>query len=208
MKKTLIFIFILGTSMSGFAQVNAVTENGEQVVLYKDGTWKSLETKSGWDTRMDTLKFTKSSTSTFLIKGSRVEYGVWINPKKWQFKKDQKTDVPIEYKFTLTGQDAYAMIISERIQVPLNSLKEVALKNALKAAPDAKIVQEEIRNINGLNVLLLQMEGTISGINFVYYGYYYSDEGGTVQFLSYTSKNLFPTYKPEMEQLLNGFVKL
>jgi hypothetical protein len=207
MKKTWIFLFLLGTGLSVFAQINAVTETGEQVVLYKDGTWKSLEIKSGWETRPDTLKLNKSASSTFLVKGSRVEYGIWINPKKWQFKKNPNDELS-EYKFTLTGQDAYAMIITERIQVPLESLKEIALKNALKAAPDARILKEEVRNVNGLDLMLLQMEGTISGINFVYYGYYYSFEGGTIQFISYTSKNLFPNYKADMDQLLNGLVKL
>jgi len=208
MEKFLILISILGFGMSCFSQVNAVTENGEQVVLYKDGTWKSLENKSGWETRLDTLKFVKSSSSTFLVKSARVNYGIWINPKKWQFKKGQSTDGPSEYNFTLIGQDAYAIMISERTQIPLNSLKEIALSNAKRAAPDVKLIKEEIRNINGKNVCFLQMEGTIKGVNFIYYGYYYSDENGTIQFVAFTSKNLFPKYQSEMEQLLNGFVVL
>ena len=39
-----------------------------------------------------------------------------------------------------------------------------------------------------------------------YFGYYYSNSKGTVQFVAFTSKNLFPKYKTEMENLLNGFM--
>lgn len=207
MKKIIVCVFICTSINPCSSQTKAVTETGDQVILFNDGTWKSTETKSGWETRLDTLKFSKPSTSTFRVKGNVVDYSIWINPKKWQFKKDDESDTPIEYKFTLSGQDAYGMIISERIQVPISSLKEIAINNAKKAAPDAKLVKEENRKVNGRNVCLLQMEGTLSGISFVYYGYYYSDADGTVQFITYTSKNLFEKYKPEMENLLNGFEK-
>lgn len=200
-------IFLLSMNELLKSQVNAVTENGDKVILYDNGTWKSAEVKTGWETRLDTLKFTKPASSTFQVKGVKLNYGVWLNPKKWHFKKEDSKDLPSEYKFTLIGQDAYAMTIAERIEMPLNSLKEIALSNAEKVAPDVRLIKEELRNINGHIVWLLQMEGTISGIKFVYYGYYYSDSDGTLQFITYTSKNLFEKYKPEMENLLNGFIK-
>ena len=48
----------------------------------------------------------------------------------------------------------------------------------------------------------------MSGVVFVYYGYYFSNKNGTVQLLTYTSDNLFPFYVEEMEILLNGFVEI
>jgi hypothetical protein len=48
------------------------------------------------------------------------------------------------------------------------------------------------------------MKGTIEGIQFVYYGYYYAGKAGTIQLLTYTSQNLFAEYKSEMTELLNG----
>jgi len=207
MRNFLMYMTLFMLTLDCFGQTKAVTDKGEEVILYDNGTWKSLEKKTGWETRLDTLKFTKPASSKFLVKSSVVDNGIWLDPKVWQFKKGKEGDA-MEYKFTLTGQDAYAMFISERTQIPLNTLEEVALKNAVDAAPDAKLIKQEVRNINGLTVYLLQMEGTISGINFVYYGYYYSDENGTVQFVTYTAKNLLKKYLPEMESLLNGFVKL
>jgi hypothetical protein len=53
---------------------------------------------------------------------------------------------------------------------------------------------------------MMQMSGTIQGISFVYYGYYYSHESGSVQFLAYTSQDLLNNYSDDIEELLNGFV--
>jgi len=56
--------------------------------------------------------------------------------------------------------------------------------------------------------MLLQMDGSTTGIKFTYYGYYFSNTNGTVQCITYTSQNLLESYKPESEKLLNGFVEI
>ena len=100
------------------------------------------------------------------------------------------------------------MIISEKMEIPLETLKSIALNNGRKAAPDLKITKEEYRIVNGAKVLLLQMNGTMQGIKFSYYGYYFSNSNGTVQFVTYTSTNLITSYLPKIELLLNGIVEL
>jgi hypothetical protein len=82
------------------------------------------------------------------------------------------------------------------------------LENARSAAPDVRIIKEEYRTVNGIKLLMIQMQGTIQGINFVYFGYYYSYSGGTVQLLAYTSKQIFDEKEQELEEFLNGFVRL
>ncbi len=207
---TILFIFLLVNSISLFSQTSAVTDKGEEVILYDNGTWtyKNPDTKSSWNTRIDTVIMNKDASSSFLVKGEKFNYGIWLNPKKWKFKKSDGSDGPTELKFSLIGEDAYAMIVAERIEVPMNDLKELAFKNALKVSPDVRIVYEDIRKINGLLVNCMEMEGTISGIKFSYFSYYYSSPSGTIQFVSYTSQNLLKKYKPELEKLLNGLVVL
>ena len=55
-------------------------------------------------------------------------------------------------------------------------------------------------------VVLLRLEGTVERIAFVYYGYFYSSKGGTIQFIAYTGQNLFEEYRRDLEDLLNRFV--
>ena len=61
--------------------------------------------------------------------------------------------------------------------------------------------------VNGLKVLNLHMEGTIQGMKFSFYGYYYSSANGSVQLVTYTGKNLFNDYKDDIELFLNGIVE-
>jgi len=48
------------------------------------------------------------------------------------------------------------MIITEKVEIPLKSLKNIALVNVKSVAPDVSVVMEEYRNVNGLKVLCLQ----------------------------------------------------
>ena len=191
------------------AQQNAITETGEQVILFKDGTWKyqNEEEETEKEILTNSTPFNKDSESTFLLKSNKVNVGFWLNPKIWTFKKGTEKDAA-EYKLQLKGGDLYGMIISEKMEIPLETLKSIALNNGRKAAPDLKITKEEYRIVNGAKVLLLQMNGTMQGIKFSYYGYYFSNSNGTVQFVTYTSTNLITSYLPKIELLLNGIVEL
>ena len=133
--------------------------------------------------------FPKNKKSTFLLKSKKFNVGVYLDPKLWSF--NTLTDNPeAEYELQLKDGDLYGLIITEKVEIPIETLKVIALENAKAAAPNMSIVKEEFRNVNGLKVLLLHMNGTIQGIKFSYYGYYYSNSNGTVQFITYTSQNL------------------
>ena len=82
------------------------------------------------------------------------------------------------------------------------------MNNARKGATGVSVEKQEYRMVNGLKVLCLKMNLTIQGVDFIYYGYYYSNENGTVQFITATSAKKFDEYKEESEKLLNGLVKL
>jgi hypothetical protein len=211
MKSYLLPIVLFLATYSVDAQKKAVTETGEEVLLFDNNTWKyandteaQIELKS---IPVNSKSFTKSNTSSFLLKSTKASMGVWIDNKKWQFKKAIKND-EAEYEFQSKQGDLYAMLISEKIEIPIESLKKIAIDNAKQAAPDIQVIKEEYRTVNGNKVLLMQMQGTITGIKFVYYGYYYSNEKGTIQLISYTSQNLFKTEMPNAEEFLNGLVTL
>lgn len=209
MKGTLLLLISLFIVNLIQAQQKAVTETGEEVILFEDGTWKyqNEDQISEKETPTNSKKFIKDKELTFLIKSSKLNIGVYLNPKIWSFKK--ATDNPqAEFELQLKGEDLYGMIITEKVEIPLETLKFIALENGKVAAPDLKIVKEEYRTVNGLKVLLLQLNGTMQGIKFSYYGYYFSSPNGTVQFITYTSQSLLDSYKPESEKLLNGFVEI
>lgn len=204
----MIFLLVILTLFTTLGQTRAVTSEGREVILYDNGTWEyaSNETTSESDPQIpiNTKPFRRLKENSFELKSTRVNVCVWLNPLKWSFTRGGDDDAS-EYKFQRKKEDLYAMMISEEVEIPLLTLREIALSNAKSAAPDAKITFEEYRTVNGIKVLCLQMKGTISGMKFIYYGYYYTNESGTVQLITYTTQALFDEYKTDMEDFLNGF---
>lgn len=204
-----VFLIAVGIYSPAIAQERAVTSTGEEVILFDDGTWKYMDVDLPTVDEITTnpRNFTKAKESSFLLKSKKTKNGFWINPKKWDFRKG--TDNPdAEYELQLKEGDLYGMIITEKVEIPLEALKNIALTNAKSVAPDVKVVKEEYRNVNGLKVLCMQLNGTTQGIKFSYFGYYYSDESGTLQFITYTAQSLIDEYRDTAESLLNGIVLL
>lgn len=209
MKGIFISLIAATVSISAFCQTRAVTETGEEVVLYSDGTYvyANEEEAPMAKVKLNPKEFTKSKESTFLLKSKKVNMGFWLDPKKWSFSKP--TDNPdAEYEVALKGEDLYGVIITEKIEVPLESLKVIVLENAKSLAPDIHVVQEEYRKVNGQKVLFLQLDGTAQGMKISYYGYVYSNDSGTVQLITFTSQNLLEQYQEDGEKLINGLVLL
>lgn len=208
MKKTIFVLLFMASVLSIYGQKRAVTETGEEVFLYDDGTWKYKENPiEEKEIHVNTKRFTKNKESSFLLKSNKVNVGIWLNPKKWSFNKAEGASES-EYQFELKSGDLYGMLIAEKIEIPLETMRLIALENGREAAPDLHIVKEEYRKVNGLKVLLLQMNGTMQGVKFSYYGYYFSNSNGTLQFITYTAQNLLEEHKGTCEELLNGLVEL
>lgn len=193
-----------------FSQIKAVTETGDEVVLYKDGRWAyvSATASQNMEIIMNKTVFRKDTSSTFLVKSSKLNIGVWINPREWIFSKGADNNEDSEYSFQKRDDDLYALLLTEKTPIPLETLKEIALENAKKVAPDATITAQEYRTVNGLKIMMLKMSATVQGIKISYMGYYYSNANGTIQFLTYTGDNLAQTFSGDIEKFLNGLAEL
>ncbi|WP_276365750.1 hypothetical protein [Chryseolinea sp. H1M3-3] len=211
MKAIPVAILILLFGNVSYSQaIHAVTDNGEEVILNDNGTWKYLNDSTLLGSKeipTNDTKFDKAKNSTFLVKSTKLKIGVWLNTKKWKFGKAVNNDAA-EYEFSNLNEDMYGMIITEKLEIPVETLKLAAIQNARTVAPDIQIAKEEYRNVNGTKVLMMEMRGTFQGIKVVYFGYYLTNSSGSTQFLTYTAANLFNEYSTEMEELLNGLVIL
>lgn len=178
---------------------HARTETGKDVLLYPDGTWKYASEASS---PKPNSNYNKGAAATSSYKPERGDFLIWYNPAKWRLQQSRTSD-DMGY-FTLIGTDGYAMLVSEGLPIPTESLKRIALDNAKEAAPDARIVSDEKRVVNGKEIVCLVIEGTIEKIPFTYYGYYYGGKQGAIQVLTYTGQTLFAKYKDEFTEFLNG----
>jgi hypothetical protein len=170
----------------------AKTEDGREVILKDDGTWYYVGAAR------------KDKKASEIYQGKRGTFVLALVPGVW--KKAEKTSNAVaEAEFRHKDGDAMAMVIAERLSIPLATLKEIVMRNIRKVDKEAKIVEEEKRTVNGNDVLFLTINAKVQGIPFTYMYYLYSGDAGTIQLLTFTGQNLFKEYKQDMEAFLNGF---
>ena len=206
----LVFLFsLMICSLPAFPQQKAVTETGETVVLYSDGQWTYVnkDTIREQEIPTNSTNFKKDKSSDFLVKSSKMNIGFWIDSTAWSFEKSASHDAA-EFEFVNESKGLYGLSITETLQIPMETLANIALENARDAAPDVNVISKEYRTVNGIRVLMMQMTGTIQDILFSYYGYYYTSGNGALQFLVYSSKENVDAHVSEIEKLLNGLVEV
>lgn len=196
-----LFSLSLCLEVSGQAPLRARTETDKEVLLYPDGSWKYAEEIKVAPSTPRT--YVKPASARKLFKSRTGNCGIWVDESKW--KLDAKTsNEDFEFQFTLTNGDGYAGVIVERISMPLNALKEIVLENVKKQDPNAKLVSEEKRLVNGNEVLSLIVELESHQIPFTFYYYLYTGKAGSIQIVTWTGTNLFDEYNQDFTNLLNG----
>ncbi len=194
------------------AQEMAFSERGDTVILYADGTWDYFENFAKGDSlssngpKLNSDEFVKPKTSTNKVSGFDERYAVWYDPKIWKRVPPGSINPDADMAFQLLNGDAYGMVIFEELQIPMQNLSEIALTNAINVAPDMSVKGKDLRVVNDQQLIWMQMAGTTQGIPIVYCSYYFSWEGGSIQFHTFTGQNVFDKYKPQLFNLLNGLV--
>ena len=197
----LLCLFVLNVT----ASQKGVTEVGDIVILNDDGTWVYEDASvASEEIALNPTTYKTPSNSTFILKSKKNNANFAINSKEWIFEKSTRGDTAIEYNLSLKAGDLYAIAITERVQVDLDKLVEIALHNAKLVAPDTKVLKKEYRIVNNNKVIYMEMIGTMQGIKFKYLGYYFSDASGSTQYVAFTGENLVEKYKQEIENILNG----
>lgn len=205
MKKILFCAALLSFSISALAGQKAVTERGEEVLLKDDGTWSYINDNADLEVSRSEKVLVKPESASFLVKSAKNRSAYWIDPKRWNFFKP-KNNSDAEYEFQMKGEDLYGIVITEAAHIPLESLTRIALENAKNIAPNMSVLKKEYRQVNGNEVIYMEMSGNMQGIDFTYFGYYHSDQNGATQFIAYTANNLIDKYRENIAKFLNGFV--
>lgn len=215
-----IVMVLVGFAYQASSQVN--TEDGRPVVLRSDGTWAYQQPRSVERTvvlnpngtwayepvkqalQESVVSFTKPGEATTLIRGETVPYGIWIDEQTWQSASGKSDDV-IERRFTHVSGEVWGAVIAEKTALTEDFVKDFVSASARKHMPDADIVLQEKRVVNGEDVSFLSIEGTYNAMPLSYMTYYYVGEAGTIQVYAWTFKNLISKHEQTMFDFLNGF---
>lgn len=201
----LLLLLILCPAVA-IADRQAVTDEGDIVILKDDGTWEYADSTviEAVDIDVNPTKFEKDDAAKFRLKSVKTDSEVWLDTKKWAFAKGAN-DEDAEYTFQIKDGDVYGQLISEQIELDIVTLTTAALDNARSASPGMTVTALEYRTVNDTELLFMKMEGAIQGTNYTFAGYYFSNASGSTQFLTYTGTNLYDKYSEDIESFLNGF---
>lgn len=192
----LVFFLISHSRISLAQEIHAVTDAGEKVVLLGNGTWHFLK-----DPSSSITKFEKSLSAKAKVGDKKGYFTFFYDTKIWQ--KETKLGGASIFSFTNNDANAWLKIIEESIPLSYEEVRNQFLESLKSKSIDAKIISEEKRTVNGVEINYLVFDAETSGIWFRYYNYIYSGEG-------YYIRNTAFTYQKEQNEdviisLLNGF---
>lgn len=211
--KKLYTLALLTLSMGVFSQIKAITEDGKEVVLLENKTWRFVnesDEKTLSEIATNTTDFTKAKDATFLLKSKKVEAGLYFNPKKW--KTAPPSSFPTaEYIWQNTVDPnnlMVSMMATENAPIQtLKNLKDIILSTIQSKADFFRLNTSEYRTVNGLKVLYLDYSINTKGMDFRYIGNYYLTEEGYCNIVAFTYEKNFDKNFTEMQSFINGLVK-
>ncbi|GAB0155794.1 hypothetical protein CHRYSEOSP005_10560 [Chryseobacterium sp. Alg-005] len=211
MKKIILLASVI-ISFSVKSQIKALTEDGKEVVLLDNKTWKYVNESD--EKTLETISnneqpFEKSKDATFLIKSKRIDAGLYYNPKKWKPTKVSFSSPTLEQVFTHSSSpNLFALFVSESAPIQtLKNLKDLIISGIQKNADYFRLKESEYRTVNGLKMLHIKYSANTKGIDFEYIGNYYLTSDGYCGVTVYTFANKYGEYKNEIENFASGLVK-
>lgn len=198
-------IFLLMSLSQAHGQELVKTESGRTIILNANGTWADSLSNTAETAKPPLIGLvrTRNPAATSRHALGRTGYSFYFDPSKWRKGPEDAN----RQMFEIKSGDGYALIISERLNLPLENISQMALKNAQNWDPRAKIDWQELRTVNGSKVIEVQMSVTLQGAKFTYLNYYFSGKEGIIQIMTYCASNLYNELRPELEIMLNGFVE-
>jgi len=218
---TSIFAFSTLLLVNGLiAQQRAVTESGDTIFIYDNGTWsfeledeiiRSLEEGAFMDQPLDidtiltTFSHTPNVDKEVIPKSEQFKFK--YNNENWKRVPPADLNEDAEFAFQHRDVDIWAILITEQTEIDVENLLKIAITNMEEnTGTEVGIKKVELLNVNGAEILRGTLHASFSGINFIFDSYYYSDERGTTQFSTWTSEKIWENNQSLIHDFLNGFV--
>ena len=191
------------TTLSVFAATEAVTKDGRHVILDDNGTWKLQVEKTNELVDISLAHATpKSATSV-----ARSGFGVFLfgyDPNTWSVEQHPLSET-VEFMFRHKNGSAFVKVVTERVQMTLNGLKELNIGLMQKTDPKAHIENEAMLTVNGNTGLVLDNVGEAFGAKWHIRRFLWSGKQGSVQIICSEANNLYEESAADINDLIAGF---
>jgi hypothetical protein len=213
---TLIFLFYY---FSANGQTRAVTEYGDTIYIYNNGTWsfEQLDETPELDElafltaelKIDTLDsdFSYSPKNKKEVQNTQGQFTIKYNDEQWKRVPPATLNDDAEFAFQSKKSDIWCIVISEETPIEADKLYRIAKKTmGENSGTEPKVIKTELRKVNGTEVIRGVLEASFSGITFIFDSYYFSNELGSVQFTTWTSNKVWERNESHILEMLNGFI--
>lgn len=219
MKNTILPVLLLLTSLYTYSQTRAVTELGDTIYVYDNGTWSydlleeapEVNEFSFLDESipLDTISksFTYSQTAKKQVENGFGMFKIKYDDTKWRRVPPASLNDEAEFGFEAKDSDIWCIVISEETPIKpdlLFSIARQSIKEKMGTTPE--VIKSELRTVNGHQVVRGAMKANISGIDFIFDTYYYSNDKGSVQFTTWTGETVWKREQENILEFLNGFI--
>lgn len=151
-----------------------------------------------------TFSIPKKSESGF--KSEKFPYTIHYNPKIWKELDCNQINAQADACFYIEGKDTFSMIIAEDAEGDLPHLKAAALVNAYSVAKEVAVKNVGMLEVNGHELLKMEIDANINDYELSYYNYYLSTDWGMIQMISFAGKEAFKKQFDNIVDINNGIV--
>ncbi|MFN7014170.1 MAG: hypothetical protein ACK4ON_07875 [Bacteroidia bacterium] len=204
-------LFLIVHSLTG--QIRAVTEKGDTLLIYRDGTWEYLDedqqlmpTEVSYS--LDTIRqlFTVLPSSAKALRSELDFFNIKYNPEVWERVPEGTINEDAEFAFKAKLGDVYGLVISEEAGFDAEGLFQIAMENMKESVDELKVLSADVRKVNGKDCISAVVKTKTKGLPLIFHSYYFSGEKGSIQFTTWTVENLYAKYQNMILELLNGLV--
>jgi len=196
----LVFILLILGTLSAFCQDNIVMYNGKKVILHSDFTWEYLKSDSKQE---PSRTIEVDIENKRLINSDNGKYGVYIDDSIWQETSGMNVQAGIQLKNS--DDTAYAMVIYDGLEIPLESMQELMILNASNLDPNSRILSSEKCLVGNLPGELITYTAESAGLNFIFFSFVTASKKGTIQFTCFTLESVFEDLRDDFIDLISGF---
>jgi hypothetical protein len=143
--------------------------------------------------------------ATHLVRGGDGLFGVW-HTDAWVHEAggDGSGGEANELGFQHESGEAIAVALFDPTVIPLAELRDLILESAMENAPDLRLVREERRTVNGVDVLYLECEGEEDSFSFQ--ATLYADGRGTLHVMTVIPTPMLARSRADVDSLHRGLV--